>query len=281
MPVEPADHATLKALARVHLQKTLTNAQLRSVLDEEKGFTAEELSGKMVEADERLLEGALNDDKLKMFVGKRAIANLGCFGCHNIPGFESSKTIGVGLNDWGKKDPDRIAFEDAPAFVHDHFNVVDVRRDLTEEEKKAGATGWSFKDGKRPYERFYAERLDHRHHTREGFLHLKLEEPRSYDYNRIRSWDDRLRMPQFKYARVKQNPGESNEDFQLRWEKEEAEAREAVMTFVLGSSPIRSRPSSCTTRPATSRPRSRAARSSRNSIAPAATSCGPARSTSS
>lgn len=234
VPVDPVDRETLKKLARVHLQKTLTNAQLRSVIDDENGFAPEELAGKMVEADEHLLAGKLDDDKLKMFVGKRAIANLGCFGCHNIAGFEGYKPIGVGLNDWGKKDAERIAFEDSPTFVSDHFNIVDVRRDLTESEKKAGATGWEMKNGKKPYERFFADRLDHRHHTREGFLHLKLQEPRSFDYNRIRSWDDRARMPQFKFARVQKKAGESDEDFALRAEREEAEAREAVMNFVLG-----------------------------------------------
>lgn len=232
--VDPAERETLKALARVYLQKSLTNAQLKSILDDERGFTAEQLATKPSDADERWLAGELTDDKLKMFVGRKAITNLGCFGCHTIPGFENSKPIGTGLNEWGKKDADRIAFEDAESFVAEKFHVVDVRRPLTDAEKKAGATGWEMKGDKRPYERFYADRLDHRHHTREGFLHLKLQEPRSYDYNRIRAWDDRARMPQFKYARVKQLPNESPEEFQLRWERDEAEAREAVMTFILG-----------------------------------------------
>ena len=234
VPIEAAERETLKSLARVYLQKSLTNAQLRTVLDEERGFTPEQLAGKPLDADERWLAGPLDDEKLKMFVGRKAIANLGCFGCHSIPGIENAKPIGTGLNDWGKKDADRLAFEDAETFVRNHFHVVDVRRPLTEAEKKAGATGWEIKDGKKPYERFYADRIDHRHYSREGFLHLKLQEPRSYDYNRIRTWDERARMPQFKFARVAKRPNESDEDYVLRAEREEAEAREAVMTFVLG-----------------------------------------------
>ena len=39
------------------------------------------------------------------------------------------------------------------------------------------------------------------HHQREGFLNQKLTEPRSYDYDRMRVWDDRLRMPQFRFSR--------------------------------------------------------------------------------
>jgi len=70
--------------------------------------------------------------------------------------------------------------------------------------------------------------------------------PRGYDYNRLRLWDDRLRMPQFRFARSHRREGESYEEFTARQkreakgeydvtaEKEEAEAREAVMTFILG-----------------------------------------------
>ena len=36
----------------------------------------------------------------------------------------------------------------------------------------------------KPYEQYFADMLDHHHRQREGFLHLKLEEPRSYDYDR-------------------------------------------------------------------------------------------------
>jgi mono/diheme cytochrome c family protein len=234
-PVEPADMETLKNLARVWLQKSLTRREMKTVLDEGKGFSKEAIENKPADADERFLEGELTSDKLMMYVGKKAINNYGCFACHNVPGFESAKPIGTGLNDWGKKDPERIAFEDSEHFVEHHFNIVDVRRDLTEEEKKSEhATGWEFKDGKPPYEKFYAEQLEHGHQSRVGFLHLKLQEPRSFDYNRVRGWDERLRMPQFRFARVKRLANESDADFEKRASKEEAEAREAVMTFVLG-----------------------------------------------
>jgi hypothetical protein len=41
-------------------------------------------------------------------------------------------------------------------------------------------------------------------------------------------------MPQFRFARTKKRDGESDEAYQARQEFEEAEAREAVMTFILG-----------------------------------------------
>ena len=135
-PVEQPDMETLKILARVWLEKSLTRREIKSVLDEGKGFTKEAIENKPADADERFLEGEITPDKLMMYIGKKAINNLGCFGCHNIPGFESAKPIGTGLNDWGKKDPERIAFEDSEHFVEEHFNIVDVRRDLTAGREK-------------------------------------------------------------------------------------------------------------------------------------------------
>jgi cytochrome c2 len=65
-------------------------------------------------------------------------------------------------------------------------------------------------------------------------LNQKIRDPRSYDYNRIRAWDDRARMPQFQLARPRKKADEKEEDFKARIFTEEAEAREAVATFVLG-----------------------------------------------
>jgi mono/diheme cytochrome c family protein len=233
--VETPDLETLKSLARVWLEKVQTRKEIEDAIVKGKGFTKEQIENKPADADERFLEGDITADKLMMYVGKKAINNYGCYGCHTVPGFEAAKPIGTGLNDWGKKDPDRIAFEDSEHFIEHKYHVVDVRRDLTEQEKQSGhATGWEFKDGKPPYEKFYAEQLDHGHQTRVGFLSLKLQEPRSYDYNRIVGWSERLRMPQFKFARPKRLTGESDADYEKRASREDADAKEAVMTFVLG-----------------------------------------------
>jgi nitrate reductase cytochrome c-type subunit len=182
------------------------------------------------DSDERKLAGKVNEDTLKWYIGRKAINRLGCFGCHDVPGFETAKPIGTALNDWGKKDPERLAFEDADIFVRDHYNPVKLRNNPDDPSKPAA--DWRAKDDKQPYEEVYGEAV--KHHRREGFLHQKLMEPRSFDYHRVRTWDDRLRMPQFRFARTKKRDGESDEVYQARQEFEEAEAREAVMTFVLG-----------------------------------------------
>jgi cytochrome c2 len=233
--VEPAEKQTLQDLAKIYLEKVFTKSETRTVL--ENGITEDRLKSLALGADELELAAPLDENKLKLYVGKKAIGNMGCYACHSIPGFQNPKPIGTALNEWGKKDPDRLAFEDSEKYVKHHFNVVPLRDDPKDKNKPA--KDWhsvASPDGKvlKPYEEYFADMLNHHHRSREGFLHLKLREPRSYDYNRIKSWDDRLRMPQFRFARPKKLAGESDEAFAARALQEEAEANEAVMTFILG-----------------------------------------------
>lgn len=219
---------TLAELARVYLLKApgMTRQDANEILAREgttwKGYA--DVKYLAADADERHLAGPITEDKLRWYIGRKAIGRLGCFGCHEIPGYAASKPIGTQLNDWGKKDPERLAFEDIDSFVKDHYSIVASL-------KPGNTEGAEAKPGKPLYEEFYDIALKDR--QREGFLHQKLNEPRSYDYNRLRTWDDRLRMPQFRFARgkVKALPGETPEQAESR---AEAEAREAVMTFILG-----------------------------------------------
>ncbi len=333
-----------RALARVYLAKApgMTRSDVDTFLPAEgemPGIPKARLETTLRDADERALaEGKVDENSLKWYVGRKAVGRLGCYACHDIPGFETAKPIGTGLNDWGKKDPDRIAFEDGETWLKEHYSIVPSRKsrrsveegilalwqkgaETLDDAKKNDLLGWLKgqnvskivlgeekpdaakaaalgdaednlderektdlaqlkrqivdqprivelerkklhkgldskeekeleqllpgrffepvtvqEDGKevtlKPYEGFFAEALEHHH--REGFLHLKLAEPRSYDFNRIRSWDDRLRMPQFRFARSRQRKGESAKQYQARLEADEAAAREAIMTFILG-----------------------------------------------
>jgi len=136
------------------------------------------------------------DEKLD-YLGERTIGRLGCFGCHEIPGFENAKPIGTPLNGWGAKSPTKL----------DYGHITEY---LT--NQKADDRG--DRDGTSPY---YQEKLVE--HTRAGFLYQKVHRPRSYDYKKtkeeLKSWDERLRMPQFTWA-------------------DDPAAVEEVMTFVLG-----------------------------------------------
>jgi mono/diheme cytochrome c family protein len=228
---------TLEKLAQIHLQKSLGEIVANEVL-QHKGLSddqAKHFREQGSDADELRLApgGDAWPDKLKWYIGRKAITALGCFGCHDIPGFELAKPIGTPLNDWGKKDPERLAFEDVVAYVKAHNNVVPQRTDSRDPSKPAVDWRGKAENGqqKGPYEQYFFDALEH--HQREGFLHQKLMEPRSYDYHRVRKWEDRLRMPQFGFSRTAV-PSSASEEEKAQAEKEEAEAREDVMTFILG-----------------------------------------------
>jgi mono/diheme cytochrome c family protein len=262
--VKPQD---VRDLARVYLAKApgMTPAELDEVLPEtgelkNAGFAKAKLEAMPRDADEQVLaSGKVNEDVLTWYVGRKAIGRQGCYACHDVPGFETAKPIGTGLNDWGKKDAERLAFEDGAAWAEEHFHRVpgqELRapiearikalKDIEEnertpaqkeelaklEETLKNSTFFGPKDGKPPIEKIFFESLEH--HQREGFLNLKLMEPRSFDHNRIKTWDDRLRMPQFQFSRARKRGDEGQGEFEARAALEEAEAREAVMTFILG-----------------------------------------------
>ncbi len=226
----------LKNLARVYLVRLLSRTDMENFLD--KGDIRPEVASDLPVEEKDLAVSYRADnpqryESLKYYLGRKAVSRLGCFACHDIPGFEHAKSIGVGLNDWGKKDPGRLAFEDIKNYVEHHYDIVPS---LVDKDGNPVPPAVVDEHGhaitKMPYEKFYADALDH--NQREGYLNQKILAPRSYDYNRIRAWDDRSRMPQFRFAKTRKQAQESDEAFEARKNKDEADAREAVATFILG-----------------------------------------------
>ncbi len=182
--------------------------------------------------------GKLTDkDKLR-YVGMKTISKYGCYGCHDIPGFEDAKPIGTGLADWGRKDPSKLAFEHITHYLEHHgpshkpkakeetpapsvatTNTslkADAAHDAHAEGDHSHAHNWpssSGPAGSEADEEFYLHQLEA--HNRIGFIHQKLKEPRSYDFQKTinKKYNERLRMPLFPIS---------------------VEEREAIMTFVLG-----------------------------------------------
>jgi mono/diheme cytochrome c family protein len=218
---DPKDYENL---ARVYLKRLLPADYMEKFLKKEK---LDENVIRDLPGDEQVLfKTKMETEDLKFYLGKKAVGRLGCYGCHDVPGFESSKPIGTGLMDWGKKKSDKLAFEDVARYIKEHYKAEPSLKD------KDGKPLPALIDGKMPYEQFFIDAVGA--HQREGYLNQKLLEPRSYDFNRNLAWDDRSRMPQFRFARSHKKAGESDADFEARMNVEEAEAREAVMTFVLG-----------------------------------------------
>ncbi len=228
LSVPAPDEKALKDLARVYLVRILGKADLEDFLA---GKALPPDVVRDLPADEASLNGKVDAENLKFYLGKKGVGRLGCYACHDIPGFDSAKSIGVGLNDWGKKDPNRLAFEDIANFLHHNYEIVDK---LVDEKGKPVQAKVDHGHKKMPYEKFFADMLGGHHRFREGYLHQKILDPRSYDFNRLRPWDDRSRMPQFRFARSRKKADETDAEYEARSWKDEAEAREAVMTFILG-----------------------------------------------
>jgi hypothetical protein len=183
---------------------------------------------KVAEQDLVVPEGEqLTNEQRLAYVGRKTISKYGCYGCHDIPGFEDAKPIGTGLADWGRKDPTRLAFEHITHYLehgHGHgghsadgTHPGEVKHDAyaaqhpgDEHAPKLGPAAGPQDDRLPP---FYERAISHGH--RSGFIYQKLREPRSYDYMKTanKKYNDRLRMPEFPF---------NNEE------------REAVITFVLG-----------------------------------------------
>jgi cytochrome c2 len=59
-------------------------------------------------ADEQI--GKMTDEQRTQFLGEKTIGRYGCFGCHDIKGFEKANPIGVELTEEGSKVVERLDF---------------------------------------------------------------------------------------------------------------------------------------------------------------------------
>jgi cytochrome c2 len=146
------------------------------------------------------------------YVARRSLSRYGCFGCHDIPGFENAKPIGTPLANWGRKDVSQLAFENIGVFLETHGLEQDGSDPRPHE---LGDTHGYHLDplDYDPDTGFFLQALNA--HQRQGFLWQKLRMPRTFDYatTKTKRYDERLRMPKFPFT---------------------AAEREQVMTFVLG-----------------------------------------------
>lgn len=73
------------------------------------------LIGTMRQEEAKAEVAKMNAEQKLEFVGKKTIAHQGCFGCHDIKGFETAKPIGTELTEEAAKDIHKFSF----GFVHD------------------------------------------------------------------------------------------------------------------------------------------------------------------
>jgi len=180
-----------------------------------------------LKADEKLLVKKVYNDRtrqsqLTQYVARRTISKYGCYGCHDIPGFEDAKPIGTALAEWGRKDSSKLAFENIHKFLEGHGNPAQEKEPNHGEPASAGGhaaddehAGHGHLDPADfdPDTSYYIQSLNS--HSRDGFIWQKLRMPRSYDYKTTKNkgYNERLRMPKFSFDK---------------------QQREAIITFVLG-----------------------------------------------
>ncbi len=134
-----------------------------------------------------------------VYLGRKTIGRYGCYGCHDIPGFESAGPIGVALQDWGRKDTSKLAPEHIEEYLHHHgerdgTSTLERVEQAIERQKNDKNASQADLDAA-----YFVDSL--LHHGRAGFVWQKLRDPRSYDYKKIetKGWDERLKMPKFPF----------------------------------------------------------------------------------
>jgi cbb3-type cytochrome oxidase cytochrome c subunit len=207
MNVEVVLERPVTVLARLYLSKALTPSKVEQLFAERK-FPEEEakrVKGSATAPDEiELVDRPIDEEALLQYVGRRSFSRYGCYGCHDIPGFEKARPIGTSLQDWGRKDPSKLSLEHIEEYLHHHGEpdggstaaraaraVDDGLHDrFSNEAQRATETSAAY---------FYGQLLQH---GRGGFLWQKLRDPRSYDYKKVETkpYDERLRMPKFPFT---------------------------------------------------------------------------------
>lgn len=123
-PAPMVDDKVLDELVSYFLGKVLTRTQIEGVMQGgQYPIAADKIKGDEIElvgksgAD---LDPAEWKSRKLSYLGRKTITRYGCYGCHDIPNFEQARPIGTALQDWGKKDRSRLAFEHIHEYLHHH-----------------------------------------------------------------------------------------------------------------------------------------------------------------
>jgi cytochrome c2 len=125
-------HGTKMPMLRLDRREAASVAKYLITLKDEPKGTAEVSSSEVAV----LTDGARRHEKVKCDIagnslmtrvecGEKLVANYGCFGCHQIDGFESYAPIAPELNNWAKKDLSQLdygyAIDDHHQQTHETF----------------------------------------------------------------------------------------------------------------------------------------------------------------
>ncbi|MEX1232317.1 MAG: c-type cytochrome [Planctomycetaceae bacterium] len=204
-PTPEISDELLDEVVRLNLIKIITKDDTDEVMSTRQFPIRRDLvKGDEIELTREHPAAPLDDEQWRQmklnYVGRKTISRYGCYGCHDIPGFEQARPIGTALQDWGRKDTSRLAPEHIEEFLHHHgepdgSSTMELVRDVLKKANNGETMTEEDQDDLRTA--FFFDNL--LHHGRAGFLWQKLRDPRSYDYKKTetKGYDERLRMPKF------------------------------------------------------------------------------------
>jgi mono/diheme cytochrome c family protein len=142
--------AYLAGMKNPEFEKVQPNVKKESI----DWLTREYLGSRLSTAATEAKMKTMSERDKKLYLGEKMITKYGCFGCHQIKGFENAQTIGTELTEEGSKLVTRLDFG-----------------------------------------------LEHNlEHTLPAWFEAKLKDPRRFDRGKIKTWDERLKMPNFYFS---------------------------------------------------------------------------------
>jgi len=145
------------------MQKPVRPPDPKAVHDLAKGYLVNTLTDRDAEA--RLKAMPMHEQLV--YLGQRSIEKYGCYSCHNIKGFEGLKPIGTELTIEGSKTLHLFDF----GFFGESTNTH----------------AYQHEDGT----------TEHVLHTTPSWIYNKVRSPRVWDDRRSKSYNDKLKMPNF------------------------------------------------------------------------------------
>src|SRR5258708_1382855 len=94
------DKKGMDELARLYLSKVMTKAKVDKTLaeamyPEKEADVIKAMKEDAIKPDEvELVAGPITDESMLRYIGRRSLSRYGCYGCHDIPGFEKARPIG-------------------------------------------------------------------------------------------------------------------------------------------------------------------------------------------